>query len=111
MPPANMSLVNLIWQPQALQDVREIYIRIGLEQPQAAERFFDAFERKARLLLEQPRLGMRRPEIRPSARMLVEAPFVMLYETVPDSDDGVIDTVNIVRVVDGRRDLKALLPG
>ncbi len=61
---------ELVWQPQALADVREIYVQIDLEQPQAAERFFDAFERKAQLLIEQPRLGVRRPEIRPSARML-----------------------------------------
>jgi toxin ParE1/3/4 len=100
--------VNLVWHPQALADVREIYVQIGLEQPQAAERFFDAFERKARLLTDQPRLGVRRPEIRPSARMLVEAPFLMLYETVPDTNDGPIETVRIVRVIDGRRDLKGL---
>ncbi|TCR62905.1 type II toxin-antitoxin system RelE/ParE family toxin [Rhizobium sp. BK376] len=101
-------LVNLVWQPQALADIREIYVRIGLEQPLAAERFFDAFERKASLLIEQPRLGVRRSEIRPSVRMLVEAPFLMLYETIPDTDDGPIETVQIVRVIDGRRDLRTL---
>lgn len=99
---------KLVWLPQALTDVREIYVQIGLEQPQAAERFFDSFERKARLLSEQPRLGVRRPEIRPSARMLVEAPFIMLYETVPDTDEGPVDEVIVVRVVDGRRDLMTL---
>jgi toxin ParE1/3/4 len=88
--------------------MREIYVQIGLEQPEAAERSFDAFELKAGLLAGQPRLGARRPEIRPSVRMLVEAPFLMLYETIPDSDDGPIDTVQIVRVINGRRDLKAL---
>lgn len=40
--------------------------------------------------------------------MLVEAPFVMLYETVPDRDEGPIQTVNIVRVLHGRRDLASL---
>ncbi|NKL67143.1 type II toxin-antitoxin system RelE/ParE family toxin [Rhizobium leguminosarum] len=100
---------SLVWLPQALADVREIYVQIGLEQPQAAERFFDSFERKARLLANQPRLGARRPEIRPSARVLVEAPFVMLYETVPDTDEGPVETVQIVRVIDGRRDLHSLV--
>jgi toxin ParE1/3/4 len=31
----------------------------------------------------------------------------MLYETIPDSVDGPIDTVQIIRVINGRRDLKA----
>lgn len=91
---------DLRWLPQALADVRDIYVQIGLEQPMAAERFFDSFERKATLLIDQPRLGVRRPEIQPSVRMLVEAPFVMLYETIPDADEGPIETVVIVRVVD-----------
>lgn len=99
---------KLVWLPQAVTDAREIYVQIGLEQPQAAERFLDSFERKAKLLSDQPRLGVRRPEIRPSTRMLIEAPFVMLYETDPDADEGPVDEVRIVRVVDGRRDVQML---
>ena len=60
------------------------------------------------MLIEHPRLGERHPEIFPSARMLVEAPYIILYETSPDSDEGDIHTIEIVRVVDGRRDLFAL---
>jgi len=60
------------------------------------------------LLIEHPRLGERHQEVFRTARMLVEAPFVVLYETRPDTDDGPIHTVEIVRVVDGRRDLSAL---
>lgn len=37
--------------------------------------------------------------------MLVEAPFLVLYRTVPDTDEGPLDHIEIVRVVDGRRDL------
>jgi toxin ParE1/3/4 len=40
--------------------------------------------------------------------MLVEAPFLLLYETFPDTDDGLVECVEIVRVVDGRRDLRHL---
>jgi len=101
--------VDLVWLPQALRDVRDIYVRIGLEQPKAAERFFDSFERKARLLAEQPHMGARYPEIGPGVRMLVDAPFLILYETIPDDDDASVQRVQIVRVIDGRRDLRALL--
>ena len=38
-------------------------------------------------------------------RVLVEGPYLILFETHPDTDEGPIDRVEIVRVVDGRRDL------
>lgn len=99
---------KLVWTPLARQDVKSIYVGIGREQPRSAERYFKRFRYKAGLLAEHPRLGERHPEIFPSARMLVEAPYVILYETTPDTDDGDVLTVEIVRVVDGRRDLQAL---
>lgn len=101
---------KLIWSPQARTDLIDIYLTIGIEQPAAAERYFTKMEQKARLLVEQPRLGVRKPEIHPAARMLIESPYVLLYETEPDTDEGEIDTVEIVRVVDGRRDVRHLLP-
>jgi toxin ParE1/3/4 len=50
-------------------------------------------------------MGVRRSDIRPSMRMLVEAPYLILYRTNPDTDEGSVGAVEIVRVVDGRRDL------
>ncbi len=40
--------------------------------------------------------------------MLVEAPYIILYETVPDADGDKIRSVEIVRVIDGRRDVQTL---
>ncbi|MFP3544322.1 type II toxin-antitoxin system RelE/ParE family toxin [Rhizobium sp. SIMBA_035] len=99
---------KLVWLPKALTDVHDIYVQIGLYNPAAAERFFDRFEQKAQLLAGQPRMGVRRPEISATTRMLVEAPFVILYETIPDDDEAPVETVQIVRVIDGRRDLENL---
>ena len=84
----------------------EIYTYIGFDNPSAAERVFDAIKAKADLLAGYPRMGVRRPDIRPSTRMLIEGPYLILYETHPDSDDGPIDEVELVRIVDGRRNLK-----
>ncbi len=81
---------------------------IGLNNPSAAEAYYDRLERRARQLAEQPRLGPRRSDIRLGVRLLVEAPYVILYETIPDTDMGPIDSVEIVRVVDSRRDLASL---
>ena len=100
---------KLIWTPQARTDLIDIYLTIGLEQPTAAERYLTRMEQKAGLLIDQPRLGARRPDVHPAARMLLESPYILLYETEPDTDDGPIQTVEIVRVVDGRRDLRSLL--
>jgi len=41
--------------------------------------------------------------------VLFEGPYLILYETRPDTDDGPVDEVEIVRVVDGRRDLQNLI--
>jgi toxin ParE1/3/4 len=81
---------------------------IGLEQPAGAERYFDRIEAKAELLRSQPRMGVRRPDIRPSMRMLVEAPYLLPYRTDPDTDEGPIGAVEIIRVIDGRRDLRGI---
>ena len=98
--------VELIWTPQAREDLIEIYIYIGLDNPSAAERIYDAIQSKAEMLIEYPRLGVRRPDIRRSTRMLIEGSYLILHETQPDTDEGLIQEVEIVRIIDGRRNLK-----
>jgi toxin ParE1/3/4 len=99
---------ELVWRPQARDDLLEIYVMIGSDNPAAADRVLDAIDVKTRRLVDHPRIGPRRPDIRPSMRILVERPYLILYETHPDSDDGPIAAIEIVRIVDGRRDLPGL---
>jgi toxin ParE1/3/4 len=40
--------------------------------------------------------------------MLVEGPYLILFKTRPDTNEDPVDEVEIVRVVDGRRDLTRL---
>lgn len=100
--------VKLLWTPQAREDLLDIYLTIGLDNPAAAERIYAAIEAKTELLASHPRLGPRRPEIRSPTRLLVERPYLILYETRPDTDVGPVEAVEIVRVIDGRRDLTSL---
>jgi len=100
--------VDLVWTPQAREDLIDIYTCIGLDNPSAAERIFNTIEAKAKLLTEYPRLGVRRPDIRPTTRILIEGQYLILYETHPESDEDDINTAEIVRIVDGRRNLKSL---
>jgi toxin ParE1/3/4 len=99
---------ELCWSNEARVDVLDIYTMIGIEQPAAAERYFDRMEARVSLLQSQPRMGVRRPDIRPSLRMLVESPYLILYRIDPDTDDGPVDMVEIIRVIDGRRDLSGI---
>ncbi len=96
---------NLIWRPSAREDLLDIYEFVGIDNPAAAERLLTSIETKAAMLSRYPRLGPRRSDIRPATRILVEGPYLILYETQPDTDEGTIETIEIVRVVDGRRNL------
>jgi toxin ParE1/3/4 len=40
--------------------------------------------------------------------MLVEGVYLIFYETYPDTDDGPIEAVEIVRVVHGHRNLNMI---
>jgi toxin ParE1/3/4 len=41
--------------------------------------------------------------------MLVERPYLVFYRAVPDVDEEAVQFVEVVRVIDGRRDLKNLI--
>jgi toxin ParE1/3/4 len=100
--------VELLWTPRAEDDLLEIYTFVALENPAAADRLLEKLESGVDLLPHHPRLCQRRPEIRPSLRALTEWPYLVLYEIHPDSDEGPVTSVEIVRIVDGRRDLSNL---
>lgn len=99
---------KLTWTLQAKADLLDIYELIGLEQPAAAERYFDRIEHLTGNLRDFPRLGVARPDIAPEVRMLVEQPYLILHRITPDQPEEPVDLVEIVRIVDGRRNLKAL---
>jgi toxin ParE1/3/4 len=95
--------------PAAEQDLEDIWLTIAADNPHAATRVVRAIGARIDQLAHHPRLGPRRPDIQPRARVLVEGPYLILFETHPDTDDGPVDWVEIVRVVDGRRDLSNVI--
>ena len=96
-------MTTLVWTPRAREDLLDIYVFIGLDNPDAAERIYTAIEAQAELLTVYPRLGVRRPEIADTARVLIEGAYLLLYENHPDTDDGPVDEVEIVRLFMGTR--------
>jgi toxin ParE1/3/4 len=70
---------RLHWTSRARNDLIDILVSIGSERSGAVERWLKRFEARAILLTCQPRMGVRRPDIRPGLRMLVEASYPILY--------------------------------
>lgn len=95
---------EVVWSTRARDDLLALYVAIGVHDPAAAERLIDRIAVRADQLAGQPRMGPRRAEIRPTLGILVEAPHLILYEMVPDTDSGPVETVRTVAVIDGRRD-------
>ncbi len=94
-------MASLRLTPQAENDLEELWLAIALDNPSAADRLLRRIAIKLERLAQFPEIGSPKPEIAPSARILVEGNYVILHEVVGD-------TVEIVRVVHGARDLDEL---
>ncbi|MEO6923306.1 MAG: type II toxin-antitoxin system RelE/ParE family toxin [Bryocella sp.] len=97
--------MTILWTNQARMDQVEIYETIAEDNPNAAERVYRQIEERVALLEKAPRLGVRRQEYAPELRMLVRGVYVILYRTIPESDTGHVEAVEIVRIIHGNRDI------
>lgn len=78
-------MTTVLRSPAAERDLEDIWLTIAVDNPAAATRMLRAIAAKIKQLADHPRMGSR-----------------------PDTDDGPIDAVEIIRVADGRRDLAIL---
>jgi len=74
----------------------------GASGARAADRIYDRIHKACERLRDNPRLGRPRSEIAGDARSIVIDRWVAFYRIVDD------ETVQIVRIVDGARDLKQI---
>jgi toxin ParE1/3/4 len=86
---------------RAREDLLEIWEWIASENPTAADRVYDLIEARCHSLRDHPQLGRERPEIGEGARSLVIERWVAFYRVVENG-------VQVVRIVDGARDLTKL---
>ena len=98
------SVTELVISRRAEGELRDIWRHIAAENPDAADRILLRINDKLQLLRQFPELGTRRDNIRPGARVLIEAAYLILYE-----HHHAEDVVEIVTVVDGRRDLSVMI--
>jgi toxin ParE1/3/4 len=88
--------------PRAIRDADEILGYIAADNVAAAERFAERLVRATDRLAGFPESGAPHPEIGDRVRGIVVARYLVLYRVGPDS-------VDILRILHGARDLTALL--
>jgi toxin ParE1/3/4 len=93
----------IIWSPEARADLSEIWDYYSAA---ASRRTADSIIRRivdaTRMLEDHPFAGRSRDEVRDGLRSLAAAPHVIFYHVAAGK------TAEIVRVIDGRRDIEAV---
>lgn len=88
--------------PQAEADIAEIAVYIAYDNKSAAHGWAASIFRQCERLSDMPQLGVARDDLRPGLRMMPTGKYIILYRQNEDA-------VEIVRVLDGRRQWQALL--
>lgn len=88
--------------PLAEADLRAIWQTIAHDSQTAADALLIRLLARLDLAASQPLMGMARPELSPTARLLVEGSYIVIYEPAPF---GVL----AVAIVHGMRDPQSLL--
>ncbi|MGJ8570634.1 MAG: type II toxin-antitoxin system RelE/ParE family toxin [Hoeflea sp.] len=83
--------------PRAEHDIRDIWRSIALDNEAAADNLLRRMLDRAELAATQPNMGVSRPELSPSARILIEGNYILIYE--PQAY-GIL----VVTIVHGGRD-------
>jgi toxin ParE1/3/4 len=94
-------LAGLRFSRQAREDLLEIWLHVAQRDPLTADQVLDRIEARCRRLADHPQLGPARPDINPEARCLTVERWLILYRQIDNA-------VQVVRIVDGARDLGSL---
>lgn len=91
-----------IWSPEAVADLEAIYAHY-LRQAggSTAEKLLREIGRVVLMIEDHPYAGRARDELRPGIRSIASTPNVVFYRVADDAPQ-------IVRVLDGRRDVDAI---
>lgn len=88
--------------PRAEQDLRDIWHTIAIDNEHAADMLLRHMLEKADLAATQPHMGVARPELSPTARILIEGNYILIYEPMTY---GIL----VVAIVYGGRDPESWL--
>ncbi|MHC4052058.1 type II toxin-antitoxin system RelE/ParE family toxin [Bradyrhizobium sp. 25ACV] len=94
----------IIWSPEALADIDQLWDYYAeAAGGQTADRVLRQIGKAVALVEDFPFAGRARDEIRSGLRSLTVAPQIVFYRLKDDRAE-------IVRVLDGRRDIEAIFP-
>lgn len=95
-------MAAVVRTPLAEADLDGILTDLEQKNPTAADRYAARFADKARFLSQFPESGRPRPEIARDVRSTLVKPYVLFYRYRQD-------TVHILRILHGRRDLRRIM--
>ena len=93
--------MKLRFRPDALRDLEGIQDYIAEDSPAAAARFIGYLCKSCAFLADNPYAGRATPELRPDLRSFPAGRYVIFYRLLGD-------TLEIVNVVHGSRDIEAM---
>jgi toxin ParE1/3/4 len=97
-------LTPVSFSQEARRDLLEVWSYIAAANPVAADRIADRIVERCLMLRQHPQMGRARPEVGVGAWSLVIERWIAFYRILDDR-------VQVVRIVDGRRDLTKLKLG
>jgi toxin ParE1/3/4 len=100
LPPLKRRRVSKVrYTRRAREDLLDLWLYVARRNSETvADRIYDRIEESCLLLRDHPELGPARSEIAEDARALVVERWLALYRLVEDG-------VQVVRIIDGSRDL------
>ena len=82
--------MNIVFDDDAVEDLREIRAWTAKESPRAAERLIAKIFDRIELLIEPELAYMGRPGLDPGTRELIENPYIIAYEVHEDRSEIVV---------------------
>jgi toxin ParE1/3/4 len=83
------------------EDLLEIWLYIAQNNIDAADRLLEKIDKKCQLLTDSPRVGVRRDDLALGVFCLIEGKYLIFYRIINE-------TVEILRILHGARNLKAI---
>lgn len=95
---------RLLRTPQAELDLLGIWEYIAQDDLDAADRFLERIAQKCLMLADNPQAGRRRPELDEALRSFPVGNYVIFYRPIEDG-------IDVIRVLNGARDIDSLVWG